>query len=103
MENDMTDTVVDKLLQEAIAKNRDLIADHKIHISALNSQVSILTKENEEYLAKYQELCPHTESTRETVSHMEGGYDHVSETQYRDICTRCGKVTGSKLVRGTYA
>jgi len=99
----MTDTVVDKLLLQAIANNKELIKTHHVHRIQIQTQIDNLTKENAEYLAKYQELCPHETSARETVSHMEGGYDHVSETQYRDVCTRCGKVTGSKLVRGTYA
>ena len=99
----MTDTVVDKLLLQAIDNNKDLIKAHEVHRIQLQTQIDILTKENAEYLAEYQKACTHEHSARETVSHMEGGYDHVSETQYRDVCARCGKVTGSKLVRGTYA
>lgn len=99
----MTDTVVDKLLLQAIADNKEKIKGYEVHRIQLQTQIDILTKENAEYLTEYQKACLHTLSTRETVSHMDGGYDHVSETQYRDVCTRCGKVTGSKLVRGTYA
>jgi hypothetical protein len=99
----MTDTVVDKLLLQAIASNKEKIKGYEVHRIQLQTQIDILTKENAEYLAEYQKTCPHTESVREQTHHMEGGYDYVSETQYRDVCTRCGKVTGSKLVRGTYA
>jgi hypothetical protein len=99
----MTETVVDKLLQQAIASNKEKIKGYEVHRIQLQTQIDILTKENKEYLDKYQELCPHETSVREETHHMEGGYDYVSETQYRDVCTRCGKVTGSKLVRGTYA
>lgn len=99
----MTDTVVDKLLQQAIDNNKSLINSHEIKRAQLQTQIDILHKENKEYLDKYQELCPHKTSVREVTHHMEGGYDYVSETQYRDICSRCGKVVGSELVRGTYA
>ena len=99
----MTDTVVDKLLLQAIASNKEKIKGYEVHRIQLQTQIDILTKENTEYLAEYQKACPHNESVREQTHHMEGGYDHVSETQYRDVCTRCRKVTGSKLVRGTYA
>ena len=101
MEDGMT--VVDKLLEKAI---EDTIA----HIAVLEadieqSKLHVVHQRNTlaDYKKAYQDTCPHELSVRETVSYMEGGYDHVSETQYRDVCTRCGKVTGSKLVRGTYA
>lgn len=99
----MTDTVVDKLLLQAIANNKQKINDYQVSIAQLNTQVDILNKENKEYLDKYMELCPHIEVKRYEVSHMEGGYDHKSETLFEDKCTRCGKVMGSRLERGYYA
>ena len=99
----MTDTVVDKLLLQAIASNKEKINGYEVHRIQLQTQIDILTKENAEYLVEYQKACPHKDSARETVSNTAGDYYNVSETQYRDVCTRCGKVTGSKLVRGTYA
>lgn len=99
----MTDTVVDKLLQEAIASTDNKIAAINTEIWIRKEQLEQLDTLRKEYVKSYQDACPHELSVRETVSHMDGGYDHVSETQYRDVCTRCRKVTGSKLIRGTYA
>lgn len=99
----MTDSIVDKLLLQAIASNKEKIKGYEVQRIQLQTQIDILTKENIEYLSKYQETCPHTDFVREQTHHMSGGYDYVSETQYEDRCVRCGKVTGSKLVRGTYA
>ena len=101
MENDMT--VVDKLLEEAIAQTKEAILDLELDIEQTRLNIASKRKDLSEYIEAYQKACPHELSVRETVSHMDGGYDHVSETQYRDVCSRCGKVTGSKLVRGTYA
>lgn len=103
MENDMTDTIVDKLLLQAIESNKIKIREYEVHRIQLQTQMDILSKENTEYLAKYQELCHHPSSTKERTHYMSGGYDHVSEEQFEDKCDRCGKVLDSYLVRGTYA
>lgn len=103
MENDMTDTIVDKLLLQAIESNKIKFKEYEVQRIQLQTQMDILSKENTEYLAKYQELCPHPSSTKEWVNYKSGGYDHVSEEEFEDKCDRCGKVLSSKLVRGTYA
>lgn len=103
MEINMTDTVVDKLLLQAIEYNKIKIKEYQEKVVGLQTQAGILLKENVEYTNKYQELCPHTDVKRHQVSHMEGGYDHVSETLFEDKCTRCKKVLGSRLSRGYYA
>lgn len=103
MEKSMTDTVVDKLLKQAIEVNEKLIIDHTKQVDLLHNQIAILKKENAEYLAEYQKHCEHTDSIRNQIHYMSGGYDHVSETQYEDRCVRCNIVIGSKLIRGTYA
>lgn len=99
----MTDTIVDKLLLQAIETNKIKIDKYREQVNQLVTTLDILTKENKEYLNKYQELCPHTDIKREQTGYIAGGYDHVSQTTYTDKCTRCGKVVGSKNVRGTYA
>ena len=96
-------TIIDNLLLQAIDSNKEKIKEYQLKLLQLNTQTEILYKENIAYLEKYQELCPHELSSRETVGYMEGGYDHVSETHYREVCTRCGKITASNVVRGTYA
>jgi hypothetical protein len=103
MENDMTDTIVDKLLLQAIKSNEVKIKEYEVQRIQLQTQMDILSKENKEYLAKYQEMCSHPSSSREQTHYMSGGYDHVSEAQYEEKCDRCGKVLSSKLIRGTYA
>jgi hypothetical protein len=103
MEKSMTDTVVDKLLKQAIEVNKKLIIDHTEQVGLLHNQITILDKENAMYLAEYQKHCKHTDSITHQTHYMSGGYDHVSETQYEDRCVRCNIVTGSELVRGTYA
>lgn len=103
MENGMTDTVVDKLLLEAIKDKEAEIIEITLKVEVYNEAIRLKRDMINEYKLAYQNACPHPKIERKEVSHMAGGYDHVSETQYRDICARCGMITGSKLVRGTYA
>lgn len=99
----MSDTIIDKLLLQAIETNKVKINEYEVSMAQLNTQVDILNKENREYLLKYQELCPHTAEEHVETKGTPGGYDHVSETTYTVSCSRCGKVKRSRLERGTYA
>jgi cell division protein FtsL len=98
----MSDTVVHKLLIQAIASNKEKISKYKVEIKGLDNQIGILNKEIEEYLTALQKNCEHAEVKRES-QYTEGGYDHVSQTTYTDRCVKCDKVISSRLERGTYA
>ena len=99
----MTDTLVDKLLKEAITANGIKINDYRKQIELFNNQIAILNKENKEYVAEYQKNCLHPEKKKRAVSHMSGGHDHTSQTTYEIRCTRCEKLFESRIERGTYA
>lgn len=103
MENGMSNDILDKLLLQAIASNQEKVKQYDVQMAQIGTQIDILNKEIREYRAKYQDMCPHVDAITEKTHYMEGGYDHVSETQYETKCVRCAKVLGSELVRGTYA
>lgn len=102
MENDMTDSIVDVLLLRAISDNKEKVKEYQVKVTQFNTQIGILLEENKQYLSEYQKMCIHSTSTKSSV-YAEGGYDHVSYTVHTYKCDRCGKVTGTKEERGSYA
>ena len=103
MENDMTDTIVDKLLIEKITQNKQEILNLEEQTQGISKALAKLYSDNREYTISYQKACPHPGTEKIHVSHMSGGYDHVSEDNYNIVCVRCNKIVDSKLVRGTFA
>jgi hypothetical protein len=102
MEKSVTDTIVDKLLIQAIGINAEKIAEHEKQVAFIRNQILILQKEITEYRAEYKKACPHPEKTVESF-YTEGGYDYKSETTYITKCVRCGEKLSSRVERGGYA
>jgi phage host-nuclease inhibitor protein Gam len=103
MEKSVTDTIVDKLLIQAIAGSKELIGRYRAEIKELDSQINVLNKELEEYLKTYQDACKHKEGFSHESEYTEGGYDHVSVTKRITKCNRCRMVLETSVERGTYA
>lgn len=99
----MTDTIVDKLLLEKIALNKQEISVLEEQVQSTQRLAAKLYADNIDYTVAYQKACPHPVTEKVLVSHIGGGYDHVSQDNYNIVCVRCKKVVDSKLVRGTYA
>lgn len=100
----MMDTIVDKLLLQAIESNKVKIKEYEVQRIQLQTQMDILHKENEEYLDKYREMCSHIGLiVKEVTGSSAGGYYDKSYTEYSHICSRCRKVLRVENVVGSYA
>jgi hypothetical protein len=96
MENDIIDTIVDKLLQEAITKNKQEILKLETQAQESSKTLAKIYSDNREYTISYQKACPHPVTEKILVSHTSGGYDHVSEDNYNIVYTRCSRLQISK-------
>ena len=96
-------SIVFKTLNNAIKESQQKVEEFFKEIEVIKFKIKEEHHIIQECKAYLQANCLHQNTHKVEGTYMQGGYDHVSESNYTIECTDCGKVLESKCIRGTYA